>query len=75
MMKTTVTHLAIGEIMHYEDTGIRKADIARMTRKMAVITENFIKEHPTEWLSVPASLEYGAGRNHCITTETGGAYR
>lgn len=44
------THLAIGEIMHYEDTGDKEADIARMTRKMAVITENFIKEHPTEWL-------------------------
>ena len=44
------THLAIGEIMHFEDTGNKDEDIARMTRKMAVITENFIKEHPTEWL-------------------------
>ena len=40
----------IGEIMHFEDTGNKDEDIARMTRKMAVVTENFIKEHPTEWL-------------------------
>ena len=44
------THLMIGEIMHFEDTGNKDEDIARMTRKMAVVTENFIKEHPTEWL-------------------------
>ncbi len=40
----------IGEIMYYEDTGNADEDIAQLTRKMAVVTENFIKEHPTEWL-------------------------
>lgn len=40
----------IGDVMYYEDTGDREADIARLTRKMAVLTEKFIKEHPTEWL-------------------------
>ena len=50
MPRSFITPLAIGEIMHFEDTGNKDEDIARMTRKMAVITENFIKEHPTEWL-------------------------
>lgn len=40
----------IGEAMYYEDTGNKEEDIARLTRKMAVLTEQFIKEHPTEWL-------------------------
>lgn len=43
-------HVVIGEVMYYEDTGNKEEDIARLTRKMAVLTENFIKEHPTEWL-------------------------
>lgn len=44
------THLAIGEVIHFVDTGNKEEDIAAMTRKMAVITEQFIKDHPTEWL-------------------------
>ena len=36
--------------MHYEDTGDPEEDIARLTRKMALLTEQFIKNHPTEWL-------------------------
>lgn len=36
--------------MYYEDTGNKDEDIARLTRKMAVLTEQFIKDHPTEWL-------------------------
>ena len=43
-------HVVIGEPMYYEDTGDKEEDVARLTRKMAVLTENFIKEHPTEWL-------------------------
>ncbi|KMO86996.1 lipid A biosynthesis acyltransferase [Megasphaera cerevisiae DSM 20462] len=42
--------VVIGEIMYYEDTGNKEEDVARLTRKMAVLTENFIKAHPTEWL-------------------------
>ncbi len=42
--------VVIGEVMYYEDTGNKEEDIARLTRKMAVLTETFIKEHPTEWL-------------------------
>jgi len=42
--------LIVGEIIHYEDTGNPDADITRLTRELAVLTENFIKDHPTEWL-------------------------
>lgn len=42
--------VVIGEVMYYEDTGNKDEDIARLTRKMAVLTEQFIKDHPTEWL-------------------------
>lgn len=40
----------IGEVLHYEDTGNEEEDIARLTRKLAVLTEDFIKAHPAEWL-------------------------
>lgn len=43
-------HVIIGDIMYYEDTGNPDEDVARLTRKMAVLTEQFIREHPTEWL-------------------------
>lgn len=42
--------VVIKEVIHFEDTGNEEEDIARMTRKMAKIIEDFIKEHPTEWL-------------------------
>ncbi|MCI1822195.1 MAG: lysophospholipid acyltransferase family protein, partial [Megasphaera sp.] len=42
--------IIVGEVMHYEDTGHPEEDIARLTRKMASLTEQFIKDHPTEWL-------------------------
>ena len=42
--------IIVGEIIHYEDTGNPDADITRLTRKLAVLTENFIKDYPTEWL-------------------------
>lgn len=40
----------IGEPIYYEDTGNKEADIAALTRRTAIITEKFIKDHPTEWL-------------------------
>lgn len=40
----------IGEVIHYEDTGNKEEDIARLTRQMAILTEQFIRQHPTEWL-------------------------
>lgn len=42
--------VVIGEVMYYEDTGDAEADMACLTRKMAVLTERFIRQHPTEWL-------------------------
>jgi KDO2-lipid IV(A) lauroyltransferase len=42
--------IIVGEPLYYEDTGDKDADITRITRKMAVLTEQFIKDHPTDWL-------------------------
>lgn len=42
--------VVIGETLYYQDTGNAEEDIARLTRQMAVITEDFIRQHPTEWL-------------------------
>jgi KDO2-lipid IV(A) lauroyltransferase len=43
-------HVYIGEILHYEDTGDKDGDVTRLTQKLAILTEKFIREHPTEWL-------------------------
>lgn len=40
----------IGKPLYYEDTGNEEQDIKNITEKMTLLTENFIKEHPTEWL-------------------------
>ncbi|WP_101913100.1 lysophospholipid acyltransferase family protein [Megasphaera vaginalis (ex Bordigoni et al. 2020)] len=40
----------IGEALYYRDTGDKEADIAAFTRQLAVLTESFITDHPTEWL-------------------------
>lgn len=40
----------IGEPMYYEDTGDKDEDIAVLTRRTAILTEQFIRQHPTEWL-------------------------
>ena len=42
--------IVVGEVFHFEDTGNKDEDIARSTRKMAILIEDFIKTHPTEWL-------------------------
>ena len=42
--------IVVGEAIYYEDTGDFDHDVACLTRKMAMLTETFIKEHPTEWL-------------------------
>ena len=43
-------HVYIGEALHYEDTGDKDGDVTRLTQKLAILTEKFIREHPTEWL-------------------------
>lgn len=40
----------IGEPIYFEDTGDKERDIAELTKQTAIITEKFIREHPTEWL-------------------------
>ena len=40
----------IGDPVYYVDTGNKERDVAELTRQTAIITEKFIKEHPTEWL-------------------------
>lgn len=42
--------VVIGDIIHYTDTGKPDEDVARLTRELATLTEQFIKDHPTEWL-------------------------
>lgn len=37
-------------IIRYEDTGNKDVDLYRLTEKTVQVTENFIKEHPDEWL-------------------------
>lgn len=36
--------------MYYEDTGNEELDMYRLTEKTVQVTEQFIKEHPDEWL-------------------------
>jgi KDO2-lipid IV(A) lauroyltransferase len=42
--------VVIGDIIRYTDTGNPEEDVARLTRELATLTEQFIKDHPTEWL-------------------------
>jgi len=44
------TRVVIGDIIHFEGTGDKEQDITTLTRELAVLTEEFIKAHPTEWL-------------------------
>ena len=37
-------------VLHYEDTGNPDLDMYRLTEATVKVTENFIKEHPDEWL-------------------------
>ena len=36
--------------IYYEDTGNRDEDLFRLTERTVRVTENFIREHPSEWL-------------------------
>lgn len=42
--------VCIGEPMYYEDTGDKEGDVARSTQQMAILTEQFIKDHPYDWM-------------------------
>lgn len=48
--KNHMNKIVVGEVFHFEDTGNKDEDIARSTRKMAILIEDFIKTHPTDWL-------------------------
>ena len=36
--------------LYYVDSGNQDVDMYRLTEQCCQVTENFIKEHPTEWL-------------------------
>lgn len=38
------------EPLYYEDTGHEEEDLYRLTERTVRVTENFIKEHPAEWV-------------------------
>ncbi|MFC1538868.1 lysophospholipid acyltransferase family protein [Candidatus Latescibacterota bacterium] len=43
-------HVCIGEPVTIEPTGDSERDIREITRKCSKITEDFIREHPTQWV-------------------------
>lgn len=42
--------ICIGKPFYYEETGDTKRDLMTNAQRMATIMEDFIKEHPTDWL-------------------------
>ena len=42
--------ICVGKHFYYEDTGDEKKDLMANSQKMASVMENFIKEHPADWL-------------------------
>lgn len=42
--------ISVGKHFYYEDTGDEERDLRENSKKMASIMEEFIKEHPADWL-------------------------
>ena len=43
-------HICVGETVSIEPTGVMDRDITELTAKAARITEDFIREHPEQWV-------------------------
>ena len=43
-------HICVGEPVTVESTGDRESDIMEITTKCSKVTENFIREHPEQWV-------------------------